>query len=677
MFGVEKIRETFVKAKQSQRAVFIAYFTAGHPSIEDTIPIMLAFQQAGVDIIEVGVPHSDPIGDGHTIQASSVVAIENGMTTSLVIEIVAQARKQGLVVPIVLMGYTNPFYKYGEERLVQDCKRAGVDGFIVVDSPPEACRNFISICNSEGISFIPLVAPTTSPERMRKISSIADSFVYCVSLLGVTGRRSNVSTELVKFIQDVRNNVEWPIAIGFGVSTREIKDHYSTLGEGVVVGSVFVETLNNAEPNKRAKDIFDQAEYFCKDPTPVVLDPPRVVINELKPQLQEPSSSIFGSFGGRYVPETLMSALEELQEAYNMASKDPLFQDAIKSTYSYVGRPTPLYHATNLSKEGGAQIWLKREDLSHTGAHKINNAIGQALLAKRMGKTRIIAETGAGQHGVATATICAKMGFECCVYMGEVDIARQSLNVFKMKLLGATVIPVTTGSKTLKDAINEAMRDWVTNIRTTHYLVGSAIGPHPFPTIVRDFQSIIGKETKVQALESIGRLPDYVLACVGGGSNAIGMFHPFIGESSVKIIGVEAAGHGVETTEHCATLQKGTIGVLHGTRTMLMQSSDGQISGTHSISAGLDYPGVGPEHSWLQESGRATYVSIDDKEAMVGFRALTRKEGIIPALESSHALSYALLLAKTLDPSKIIIVCLSGRGDKDMGTVAEVEGVTL
>eukprot|EP01126_Amoeba_proteus_P029412 TRINITY_DN28_c0_g1_i9.p1 TRINITY_DN28_c0_g1~~TRINITY_DN28_c0_g1_i9.p1 ORF type:complete len:600 (-),score=103.47 TRINITY_DN28_c0_g1_i9:163-1962(-) len=599
------------------------------------------------------------------------------MTTSLVIEIVAQARKQGLVVPIVLMGYTNPFYKYGEERLVQDCKRAGVDGFIVVDSPPEACRNFISICNSEGISFIPLVAPTTSPERMRKISSIADSFVYCVSLLGVTGRRSNVSTELVKFIQDVRNNVEWPIAIGFGVSTREIKDHYSTLGEGVVVGSVFVETLNNAEPNKRAKDIFDQAEYFCKDPTPVVLDPPRVVINELKPQLQEPSSSIFGSFGGRYVPETLMSALEELQEAYNMASKDPLFQDAIKSTYSYVGRPTPLYHATNLSKEGGAQIWLKREDLSHTGAHKINNAIGQALLAKRMGKTRIIAETGAGQHGVATATICAKMGFECCVYMGEVDIARQSLNVFKMKLLGATVIPVTTGSKTLKDAINEAMRDWVTNIRTTHYLVGSAIGPHPFPTIVRDFQSIIGKETKVQALESIGRLPDYVLACVGGGSNAIGMFHPFIGESSVKIIGVEAAGHGVETTEHCATLQKGTIGVLHGTRTMLMQSSDGQISGTHSISAGLDYPGVGPEHSWLQESGRATYVSIDDKEAMVGFRALTRKEGIIPALESSHALSYALLLAKTLDPSKIIIVCLSGRGDKDMGTVAEVEGVTL
>eukprot|EP01126_Amoeba_proteus_P029407 TRINITY_DN28_c0_g1_i1.p1 TRINITY_DN28_c0_g1~~TRINITY_DN28_c0_g1_i1.p1 ORF type:complete len:363 (-),score=65.07 TRINITY_DN28_c0_g1_i1:163-1251(-) len=351
--------------------------------------------------------------------------------------------------------------------------------------------------------------------------------------------------------------------------------------------------------------------------------------------------------------------------------------DAIKSTYSYVGRPTPLYHATNLSKEGGAQIWLKREDLSHTGAHKINNAIGQALLAKRMGKTRIIAETGAGQHGVATATICAKMGFECCVYMGEVDIARQSLNVFKMKLLGATVIPVTTGSKTLKDAINEAMRDWVTNIRTTHYLVGSAIGPHPFPTIVRDFQSIIGKETKVQALESIGRLPDYVLACVGGGSNAIGMFHPFIGESSVKIIGVEAAGHGVETTEHCATLQKGTIGVLHGTRTMLMQSSDGQISGTHSISAGLDYPGVGPEHSWLQESGRATYVSIDDKEAMVGFRALTRKEGIIPALESSHALSYALLLAKTLDPSKIIIVCLSGRGDKDMGTVAEVEGVTL
>jgi len=394
--------------------------------------------------------------------------------------------------------------------------------------------------------------------------------------------------------------------------------------------------------------------------------------------LVEPTEGVFGRFGGRYVPETLMGALEELDEAYKRAKADPTFLEEIRSFDNYVGRPTPLYHAKRLTEvAGGAQIYLKREDLAHTGAHKINNAIGQAVLAKRMGKPRIIAETGAGQHGVATATICAKMGLECCVYMGEVDIKRQSLNVFKMKLLGATVIPVTQGSKTLKDAINEAMRDWVTNIRNTHYLVGSAIGPHPFPTIVRDLQCIIGLETKKQSLAAFGRLPDAVLACVGGGSNVIGMFHPFIEDKETKIVGVEAAGHGIDTKLHCATLSKGTIGVLHGTKTILMQDHDGQIAETHSISAGLDYPGVGPEHSWLKETGRGQYDSINDVEAMEGFRMLTRHEGILPALESSHAIAYAHRYSQTLTPDKIIVVCLSGRGDKDMQTVAQVEGVTL
>lgn len=386
----------------------------------------------------------------------------------------------------------------------------------------------------------------------------------------------------------------------------------------------------------------------------------------------------FGEFGGRYVPETLVGAHEELEEAYDAARGDPAFQDELDHLLKhYVGRPTPLYEAAQLTREcGGARIWIKREDLAHTGAHKINNAIGQALLAKRLGKPRIIAETGAGQHGVATATVCAMLGLECAVYMGSEDIRRQSLNVFRMKMLGATVVPVESGSRTLKDAINEAMRDWVTNVRTTHYLIGSAIGPHPFPTIVRDFQSVIGREARQQMLEQAGRLPDVAIACVGGGSNAIGLFHPFV-DDPVRLIGVEAAGEGVGTGRHSATLVAGRPGVLHGTRTYLLQDANGQILETHSISAGLDYPGVGPEHSWLKTSERAEYVAVDDHQALEGFKALTRAEGIIPALEPSHAIYHALKVARTLGPGQDLLIGLSGRGDKDMHTVAAALGVTL
>ncbi len=386
----------------------------------------------------------------------------------------------------------------------------------------------------------------------------------------------------------------------------------------------------------------------------------------------------FGEFGGRYVPETLVGAHEELEEAYDAARGDPAFQDELDHLLKhYVGRPTPLYEAAQLTREcGGARIWIKREDLAHTGAHKINNAIGQALLAKRLGKPRIIAETGAGQHGVATATVCAMLGLECAVYMGSEDIRRQSLNVFRMKMLGATVVPVESGSRTLKDAINEAMRDWVTNVRTTHYLIGSAIGPHPFPTIVRDFQSVIGREARQQMLEQAGRLPDVAIACVGGGSNAIGLFHPFV-DDPVRLIGVEAAGEGVGTGRHSATLVAGRPGVLHGTRTYLLQDANGQILETHSISAGLDYPGVGPEHSWLKTSERAEYVAVDDQQALEGFKALTRAEGIIPALEPSHAIYHALKVARTLGPGQDLLIGLSGRGDKDMHTVAAALGVTL
>jgi tryptophan synthase beta chain len=374
-----------------------------------------------------------------------------------------------------------------------------------------------------------------------------------------------------------------------------------------------------------------------------------------------------------------MPAIDELNTAYQHYMQDPDFiAELDKDLQYYVGRPSPLYHAERWSQAlGGAQIYLKREDLNHTGSHKINNTVGQALLAKRMGKTRIIAETGAGQHGVATATVAARLGLECVVYMGAVDVARQSLNVYRMKLLGAKVVAVESGSKTLKDALNEALRDWVTNIDNTFYIIGTVAGPHPYPAMVRDFQAILGRESRAQCLEQTGKLPDTLVACVGGGSNAMGLFYPFIDDASVKLIGVEAAGDGVETGRHSAPLCAGRPGVLHGNRTYLMSDDDGEIIETHSISAGLDYPGVGPEHAWLKDSGRAQYVNITDDEALGGFYALTRMEGIIPALESSHAMAYILKLAPTMKKDEIIIVNLSGRGDKDMQTMAKREGIEL
>ena len=387
----------------------------------------------------------------------------------------------------------------------------------------------------------------------------------------------------------------------------------------------------------------------------------------------------FGRFGGKYAPETLMPALDELEAAWREARSDPSFQAEIDwLAKHYVGRPTPVYFASNLTDyAGGARIYLKREDLAHTGAHKINNALGQALLAKRMGKHRIIAETGAGQHGVASATACALLGLDCIVYMGEVDIARQALNVFRMKLLGAEVRPVTSGSKTLKDAINEAIRDWVTNVRDTFYLFGTAAGMHPYPLIVRELQSVIGREARTQFLEQTGKLPNAVVACVGGGSNAIGIFHPFIKDKDVEMFGVEAGGYGVESGKHAATLTAGREGILHGSRSFVIQDDDGQVIETHSISAGLDYPGVGPEHAWLMDSGRATYAPITDDEAMEGFQLLCRTEGIIPALESSHAVAFGVKLARERSPEQSILINLSGRGDKDINTVAEALGVTL
>ncbi len=385
----------------------------------------------------------------------------------------------------------------------------------------------------------------------------------------------------------------------------------------------------------------------------------------------------FGVYGGKFVAETLMAALTELEAVYRKLSADPDFQRELdRDLAHYVGRPSPLYEAKRWSESiGGARIFLKREDLNHTGAHKVNNTVGQALLAKYMGKPRVIAETGAGQHGVATATIAARLGLQCQVFMGEEDVRRQALNVYRMKLLGAEVLPVTSGSRTLKDAMNEAMRDWVTNVDNTFYIIGTVAGPHPYPLMVRDFQCVIGRETRRQALEQTGKLPDALVACVGGGSNAIGLFHPFLRDDAVQMFGVEAGGHGIATNQHAAPLTAGSPGVLHGNRTYLMQDADGQIMHTHSVSAGLDYPGVGPEHAWLKDIGRVNYVVASDEEALRAFHKLTRVEGIMPALESSHALAYAEKLAARMTPEQVVVVNLSGRGDKDIHTVAQIDGI--
>lgn len=416
----------------------------------------------------------------------------------------------------------------------------------------------------------------------------------------------------------------------------------------------------------RARHIVARLSCFFGDPA-------------LKPYDFPDAKGHFGQFGGVFVAETLMQAIEQLRLAYEKYRHDPDFLAEFDYELKhFVGRPTPVYHARRWSEElGGAQIWFKREDLNHTGAHKINNSLGQALLARRMGKRRIIAETGAGQHGVATATVCARYGMECVVYMGSEDVKRQSPNVFRMKLLGAKVVPVESGSKTLKDALNEAMRDWVTNVDDTFYIIGTVAGPHPYPMMVRNFHSVIGNESIDQMPLYAGRQPDYVLACVGGGSNAMGIFHPYITHEDVKLVGVEAAGEGVATGKHSASLTAGRVGVLHGNRTYVLQNEDGQVIETHSISAGLDYPGVGPEHAWLKDSGRASYVSVTDDEALAAFHHCCRVEGIIPALETSHALAHAAKLAASLPKDKIILVNLSGRGDKDINTVAQRAGLTL
>lgn len=554
---------------------------------------------------------------------------------------------------------------------------------------------------------------------MKLLCQIADSFVYVVSRMGVTGATGTLSSGLPELLDRVHKYSNVPAAVGFGVSTRQHFIEVSKVAEGVAIGSQIITTLAGAPAGQGARFV----EEYCSEISErklsrhsitkkaiekedaecqahpyvhangdasisidgvhvdeVVLQGQNGVGPGLADQLEALNingsnaavPSRFGEFGGQYVPESLMDCLAQLEDGFNEARNDPAFWEEYRSYYPYMGRPGQLHLANRLTEHaGGANIWLKREDLNHTGSHKINNALGQILLARRLGKTEIIAETGAGQHGVATATVCAKFGMKCTIYMGAEDVRRQALNVFRIKLLGAEVVAVEAGAKTLRDAVNEALRAWVVDLPKTHFIIGSAIGPHPFPTIVRTFQSVIGRETKEQMQQLKGKLPDAVVACVGGGSNAVGMFYPFAQDQSVKLLGVEAGGDGLDTDRHSATLTGGSKGVLHGVRTYVLQNKHGQISETHSVSAGLDYPGVGPELSSWKDNERAKFIAATDSEAFEGFKALSELEGIIPALETAHAVWGALKLAKEMEKGQDIVICLSGRGDKDVQSVAD------
>eukprot|EP00979_Chaetoceros_neogracilis_P013701 scaffold4020_cov234-Chaetoceros_neogracile.AAC.2 len=649
----------------------------------------MALEEGGSSVIELGIPYTDPQADGATIQKTNQVAIAGGTSDiSQCLKIVQKARDLGLSIPVVLMGYYNPFLQFGIEHLCAESAAAGADGFIIVDLPPEEASQLSVSCKKHGLSNIPLIAPTSTDDRIGMLAANASTFLYCVSVAGVTGARDSLPDDLEEFVARVRSKTDLPLAVGFGISNPSMVQGVANVSDGVVVGSAILHTIQacgkDATTEERATAVREKIAHLCtglkqasdaKNQATRLGAIPNAIDSEERNKVTH-----FGKFGGQFIPETLSEAFREIEEKYNQIKSDPDFLAEL-DVYrrDFVGGPTPLHLAERLTEMcGGAKIWLKREDLAHTGAHKINNAIGQCLLAKRIGKPRIIAETGAGQHGVATATICAKLGMDCTVYMGAVDCERQKLNVFRMKTLGAKVIAVQDGQRTLKDAINEAMRDWVTNVRDTHYLIGSAVGPHPFPTIVRDFQSIMGTEMRAQMLDKAGKLPDAVIACVGGGSNAIGAFHPFVNDETVELHGVEAAGHGIDTDQgHCATLTKGTPGVLQGALTYVIQENSGQTLNTHSISAGLDYPGVGPEHAFLKDIGRAKYNAVTDDQALEGFKMMCEYEGIIPALETSHAIYFAIQYAKTLGPDKDIVINMSGRGDKDMPQIARIMGVEV
>ncbi|PKX96007.1 tryptophan synthase beta chain [Aspergillus novofumigatus IBT 16806] len=600
----------------------------------------------GADIIELGLTFTDPIADGPTIQKSNLKALQNGVTVTSMLEMVRTARRKGLKAPVLFMGYYNPILQYGESKLWR-----------IASTPGSMVSLLLTCVRKKRLSYVPLIAPSTTEDRMKVLCNMADSFIYLISRMGVTGATGTLNADLPALIRRHFLSV-------------------TSIADGAVIGSQVITILDNAPAGQAARAVEDYCSQITQRKVTSV-PPAGMGTNAVVPPSVDGETAVtdgsgwFGVFGGQYAPEALTTCLAELEAGFEAARNDPTFWEEYRSYYPYMGRPSSLHLAPRLSEHAdGANIWLKREDLNHTGSHKINNPLGQILVARRLGKTEIIAETGAGQHGVATATVCAKFGMKCTIYMGAEDVRRQALNVFRIRLLGATVVPVESGSRTLRDAVNEAFRAWIARLDTTHYIIGSAIGPHPFPTMVRTFQSVIGEETKAQ-MRDLGKSPDAVVACVGGGSNAAGMFYPFSEDASVQMVGVEAAGDGLDTERHSATLSRGSVGVLHGFRTYVLQNRHGQISDTHSVSAGLDYPGVGPELAHWKESKQATFLSATDAQALQGFRLLSQLEGIIPALETSHALWGAVEVAKQLGPGKDLVLCLSGRGDKDVQTVID------
>ncbi|KAJ5415415.1 hypothetical protein N7465_004110 [Penicillium sp. CMV-2018d] len=698
---MEVIKEAFAKCKAKNRVALITYVTAGYPTVSETPDIMMSMQAGGADIIELGIPFAGrPMTESPIIQQANAKALENGVQLSYILHMVNSARKRGLAIPVLLVGYYNPVceYPYGEDKLLRDCNAAGVDGLVIIDLPPEDMVRFHDLCKSKGLSYIPLVAPSTPNAHMGMPCNITDSFTCIVSRMGVSGTHEKPygHAEDLLHVHDCTGN-SVPVAVGFGIDTRQDFIDISRVAEGVIIGYPIIYLLGNSAPGTGAQKV----KEYCLRVAGRTED--QIVIPERRKQANQPMSSttVYLSYDGagdtpedtdtatslsdtntslanfycQYIPESLMEGLAELENGFNAANADPSFWAEIDSYAAYANRPSPLHLAPRLSAyAGGAHIWLKREDLNHTGSHKINNALGQILLARRLGKTSIIAETGVGQHGVATATLCAQFGMKCTIFMGSEDFQRETATVMHMRILGAEVTPVDAeysgGKGTIRDAINEAFRVWAMELQTTHFVIGSTFGPHPYPTIVRTFQAVIGTETRAQfTAMNGGRLPDAVVACVGGGSNAVGLFYPFLGDSSVSLVGVDGRGGCM------AGPSEESIGIVHGLPTYLPWHEDREDTEddiTHYVSAGLDYPGIGPELASWTESGRAKISAATDAEVLMAFSLLSQREGVIPALESSHAVAGAVRAAKELGPGHNVVVCLSGRGDKDVETVAHI-----
>ncbi|KAJ5823008.1 Aldolase-type TIM barrel, partial [Penicillium robsamsonii] len=702
--NMEATKEAFAECKAKGRDALVTYGTASYPTISEIPDIILSMQAGGADIIELGIPFTGPVTEGPTIQQANTKALENGVQISHILQMVRSSRKQGLAVPVLLVVYYSHVrtYAYGEQKLLRDCKAAGVDGLLIADIPPEDTVWFYDLYKSKGLSYIPLATSSAPSAHLKMLCSIADSFVCIPAWMGASGTHEKPYECVGDLLRRVHACIEnsAPVAVEFGINARENFVNIACLAEAVVIGSPIISILGNAAPGTGAQKV----KEYCLQIAGRTED--QILIPERKNQTTQALSSttIYRSYDGagdtpeetdnatshrytnthlrtfsdQYVPGSLVEGITELENGFEAANVDPTFWAEINSYAAYANRSSSLHLAPRLTEyTGGARIWLKREDLNHTGSHKVNNALGQIVLARRLGKTSIIAETGAGQHGIATATICAQFGMKCTIFMGSEDFESQPLAVLRMRILGAVAIPVDAaggGKKgTLRDAVNEAFRTWARELKTTHFVIGSAFGPHPYPTIVRKFQTIIGAETRVQfgAMNS-GRLPDAIVACVGGGSNAVGMFYPFLDDSSVALVGVEAAGDGSLLEQHPALPTLTSVGVFPGLRKLLPQDEDEEIRQTHFVSAGLEYPGLGPELSSWKESGRATFIAANDTEVLMAFSLLCRLEGIMPALESSHAVTGAVRVAGELGPGRDVVVCLSGRGDKDVQTVAQV-----